>query len=166
MNRTTTLYATILMANLLLAVGFVVNGRIEGLIVILPLAAFWLAGEWRGWRWAGSMGLFLYALAAMGAIWLNVAPILAILGLVTAVAAWDMSNFNRLLNSMNQIYQEDLLNQQYRRRLISVAALGAVSAILATTVQISFSFAAALFLGLVAIVGFSLAISFLRQESD
>jgi len=166
MNRTTTLYSVILIANLLLAVGFIVNGRVEGLIVILPLALFWLLGEWRGWRWAGSLGLFLYALLAMGALWLNVIPILVILGLVTAVIAWDISSFNRLLNGMSQIHKESLLMQQYRRRLISVAVLGTVIAILATTIQINFSFVAALLLGLIAIAGFSLAISFLRQESD
>ncbi len=154
------------MANLLLAVGFVTNGRMEGLIVILLLAVFWLVGEWRGWRWSGSLSLLLYLLTAMGAIWLGTMPILAVPGLVTAVMAWDISSFNRLLNGMNQIHKEELLIQQYRRRLISVAVLGVVIAILATTIQISFSFVAALLLGLIAIAGFSLAISFLRQESD
>ncbi|HFQ94278.1 MAG TPA: hypothetical protein ENK32_09730 [Anaerolineae bacterium] len=166
MNRKTTLYATILIAWLFLAVGFVVNGRPEGLIVIIPLAVFWLVGEGRGWRWASSLSLLFYALTTMGAIWLGTLPLLAILGLVTAVIAWDISNFNRLLDGMSRVYKEDLIVQQYRRRLISVAALGVVIAILATTIQISFSFVAALVLGLVAIAGFSFAISFLRRESD
>ncbi len=166
MNRKTTLYATILIAWLFLAVSFVVNGRPGGLIVIVLLAVFWLAGEGRGWRWASSLSLLFYALTAMGAIWLGTLPVLAILGLVTAVMAWDMSSFNRLLDGMNRVYKEDLIIQQYRRRLVSVAALGVVIAVLATTIQISFNFVTALVLGLVAIVGFSVAVSFLRRESD
>ncbi len=166
MNRKMTLYATIIIAWLFLAVGFVLNGRPEGLIVIIPLAIFWLAGEWRGWRWASSLSLLFYTLTAMGAIWLGTRPILAILGLVTAVMAWDMSSFHHLLNGMSRIYKEDLLIEHYRRRLISVAAVGVIIAILSTAIQISFSFVAALVLGLVAITGFSLAISFLRRESD
>ena len=166
MNRKTTLYATILIAWLFLAVGFVVNGRPEGFIVIIPLAAFWLTSEWKVWRWASSLSLLFYALTAIGAIWLGTLPLLAILGLVTAVMAWDISNFNYLLDGMSRVYKEDLIIQQYRRRLLSVAALGIVIAVLATTIQISFSFVTALVLGLVAIAGFSVAISFLRRESD
>jgi MFS family permease len=166
MNRKTTLYATILIAWLFLTVGFVVNGRPEGLIVIIPLAVFWLAGEWRGWRWASSLSLLFYSLTAMGAIWLGVLPVLVLLGLVTAVIAWDVSNFIHLLDGMNRVYKEDLLIRQYRRRLLGAAGIGLVIAVLATIIQISFSFVAALLLGMLAIVGFSLAISFLRQESD
>ncbi len=166
MNRKTTLYATILVAWLFLTVGFVVNGRAEGLIVVIPLAAFWLASEWRGWRWASSLNLFFYALAAIGAVWLGARPILAILGLVTAVMAWDISNFNHLLDGMSRIYKEELIVQQYRRRLISVAAAGVALAALSTTIQIRFSFFMALVLGLAAIAGFSVAISFLRRESN
>ncbi len=166
MNRKTTLYATILVAWLFLTVGFAANGRAEGLIVVIPLAAFWLASEWRGWRWASSLSLLFYALTAIGAIWLGVLPALAILGLVTAVMAWDISNFNYLLDSVSRVYKEDLIIRQYRRRLISAAAAGAAIAILATVIQISFNFIAALLLGLAAIAGFSFAISFIRRESN
>lgn len=166
MNRKTTLYAIILLAWLFLAASLVLGGRPEGLIAIVPAALFWLVGERRRWRWASSLALLIFVLAAMAALWLNANTVLVFLGLVTAVMAWDISSFQRLLANVSKIVQEDKLVSQYYRRLMTVSAVGVVLAILTTVIQINFSFLAALFLGFIAIAGFSLAISFLRRESD
>ena len=166
MNRTTVIYVTIVIAGVFLAAGYFLAGQNGGVIAALVLAVLWLIGEWRGWRWAGSIGLFFFALIALVGIWLGVTAVFAILSLVAALLAWDMSSFKRLLAGVSWVRNEDLLERQYRQRLLIVAVTGIILAVLATTVRVTFSFTAALFLGLLAIIGLSRALSFLRQDSD
>jgi len=166
MSRKRFLTLAIITAALSLAVGFVLAGIYWGLPVILMIAALWLTGERRGWHWAGNVGLLLFIILTIMGLMLK---IFAFSGMVTAGAAligWEISHFNQYLAGVNKVINEPAIERKHQQRILTVAGAGLITAAIAATIQVNFGFGMALLLGLVAIAGLSLAIGFLRRESD
>jgi len=89
-----------------------------------------------------------------------------LVGVVAALSAWDLDHFARRLRGVERVEMRLALEWHHLRRLISVDGLGLLLAGVALAVQYKFSFDAALVLGLVAVLGLSQMISYLRRESD
>ncbi len=134
--------------------------------MIVLVAIVWLWGDQRSWAWVGSLGFALYVFIAAIGMLLSVSPVWAIVAIATGLVAWDIGRFNRQLAGIKWIDKANLIERQYRKRLLSVTTLGAIVALVSTQIQFNFGFGVALFLGLVSIIGFSRAMSYLRQESN
>jgi hypothetical protein len=95
---------------------------------------------------------------------LAIAPGWAIVAVAAALVGWDIGRFNRAMGSVPWINEAEKIERRYRRRLLLVAALGALAATSATMIRLNFGFTIALLLGATSIIGFSRAISYLRHE--
>lgn len=138
--------------------------------------------RWTVWLGDGAfVGLVL--LAAAG-VWSVVAPVWALLSGACAVMGWDLTHFRRRLpertprlpertpglpedtpEEATPDHQQRLEAAHLRRLLITVGA-GVLVGLAGLLIQISYHFGTLLLLALVAIVGLSHAIAYLRRESD
>lgn len=152
-----------------LALGYALGGFWAGMVWILALGFLWLIGQWRQWRWMASIGLVFFVGAAAGGFWLGLAAGWMLLGVVAALDAWDLDYFFQRLSRVaadETLAQRRELKQRHLRRLAVVNVMGLLLAAVALEVRFEFSFGAAFWLGLLAILGLSQAVGFLRRESD
>jgi hypothetical protein len=159
--------ASIGLATGALALGYGLGGLWTWMPLIVALAFLWPVGQWRGWGWSSSLGLvFSATLAAVGLL-LGLAAGWMLLGLVAALAAWDMDGFRQRLRSVERVdapAQRDL-ERRHIQRLLAVAGLGLLLAAVVLGIRLELKFGAVLLLGLLAILGLSQAIGFLNRES-
>ena len=87
-------------------------------------------------------------------------------GMSAALAAWDLDYFAQRLRSVEYTTRAHDLERRHLRRLLVVEGLGLLLGAVALGVKVRFSFATACLLGLVAVLGLSQAVGFLRHESD
>jgi hypothetical protein len=131
---------------------------------IIVLGALWLLRHRLGWLWATWPVVLLLVAAAVAGTWLALNPILLLVGLTAALSAWNLDHFVRQLGEVDAVEQERTLKHLHLRRLLIVDGLGLLLAVLALTIRIRLSFGVALTLGLIALLGLSRAIRFLRRE--
>jgi hypothetical protein len=90
-------------------------------------------------------------------------------GVVAALAAWDLNPFVQRLRSVDgvgaQAERRQGLERSHLRRLLLVCSLGSALAVVALGSRVKLGFGAAFWLGLLAVLGLSRAIGFLRSES-
>jgi hypothetical protein len=149
-----------------LVAGYAMGGLWTWTLFILGLAALWLLGQRRGLKWVTSLELLLYiGLAAVG-LWQQLTFSLMLLGIIAALAAWDIESFHQRMEGIERVDQREGLERKYLQRLLIVDGAGALLAVAAVSFTVSFSFGSALLLGLLAVVGLSRTIRYLRRESD
>jgi len=160
------LFGTLFLALLMLASGFGLVSVWAGVLLSALLGLGWAAGEWRGWSWAGSLGLFLLLILSAISQFAGVALFWAIFAVAFGLAAWETGRFLRLLAATGRVDNQSSLESKHRRRLLIVVALGALLSGVAATLRLDFGFAVALPLACLSVLGFSLAINYLRRSSD
>jgi hypothetical protein len=148
-----------------LAAGYGLGGRpVEALLVLL-LGALWLGGEWRGWSWAAAAGLAgCVGVAAVG-MWLDLAAGWMLVGLVSALSAWDLSAFASWLERVQSAEKAQMLLREHLRRLLVVDVVGVLLAGAALFIRLRLGLALMLLLATVLFLGVSRAVSFLRREA-
>ncbi len=149
-----------------LTLGYALNGLWGGALLILALGILWLMGQRYGWGWMASVALVVFMGAAAIGLQLRWGVGWALLGMMAALSAWDLDHFAQRLARAGQAGQARELERQHLRRLLLVDGLGLLLAAIALGLQVKLDFGLACILGLLAIVGLSQAIRFLRRESD
>jgi hypothetical protein len=120
------LFAAIGAAAAFLALDWFLNGYFLVAAAILLLAAAWLFAEARRKRRAASIGLVGAIICASAADLLNLTPALLVPGLALALAAWDLSDFERRLDFAAQPEDRPTLERTHLLRLGSVLVIGIV----------------------------------------
>jgi hypothetical protein len=160
---------SIALSALVLALNYLQSFWALGVPVVAGLALIWLASQARSRASASSLASFGFAgmlgLAAFG-VWQNMPPGWMLLAAAGALVGWDLNQFESRLRSAKRTDNEAALIQAHVRRLLIVAATGLALSEIALGVQVEFSFGWTLLLGLLAMLGLSRAIGFLRRESD
>ena len=133
---------------------------------ILVLGILWIAGCKRDWPLLGSLMLGLSTLAAAVGAWLGLRPVFLVVGLAAALSAWDLDHYWRELRNADVVERRRTLSWHHLRRVLIVDGISLLCAAVALRVRIELSFAAALLLGLIALVGLSHAMGSLRGGSD
>jgi hypothetical protein len=118
-----------------------------------------------------SVGLVFFVGTAAGGIWQGLQAGWMLLGVVAALAAWDLHHFGQRLKSVGwddapaewRRVGHDPERRHFRRLLI-VNGLGMLLATVAFGTKIRFNLGIAFLLGLLAIVGLSRVVGFLRRE--
>jgi hypothetical protein len=157
------------LAALTLGLGYGLGGYWAGIAVVAALLLLWLAGRRRG-SWAATVGLVAFSGAAAAGVLLGLAAGWMLAGLVAALSAWDLEHFGRRLHSVDwedgnrahAALRRDL-ERDHLWRLLVVAGLGLLLAALALGVRVRLTFLAAVLLGLLAALGLSRAVAFLRD---
>jgi len=157
---------TIGLAAIVLAMGYVVGGVWKVSPILLATGALWWVGQKRHWNLFASVALVGFVVAAALGLWEGLPAGWMLVGVVAALSAWDLDYFARRLRSIERVEMQPALEQFHLRRLVSVNSLGLLLAGMALVVQYKFSFDVALVLGLVAVLGLSQMVNYLRRESD
>ena len=159
------LISTILAASTL-GLGYALNGLWGGTVLALAVGTLWLIGQRYGWGWVAFVSLALFVGMAAAGLDLRWGAGWALLGVVAALSAWDLDHLAQRLRYAGQVSDVRRLERQHLWRLLSVDGLGVSFAAVALGIRIELGFGLALILGLLAIVGLSQALQFLRRESD
>ena len=163
MRTSVLLYAAIIGAIFSLAAGYFFTDLPSVAAPIILIGAVWLVAEIRGWRWIGSISLFLLIIGSAVGIIVEVDPIWAILATVLALAAWELSYFRRFLKQAPWVRNEDHLVTRHHTRVIVVAVIGVVTAWLTTQIEVNIGFGVALLLAIISLLGLSRAVIYLRR---
>ena len=157
---------TIGLAAIVLAMGYAVGGVWKFSPILLATGVLWWIGQKRHWNLLASVALVGFVVAAAIGLWVGLPAGWMLVGVVAALSAWDLDHFARRLRGVERVEMRLALERFHIRRLVSVDGLGLLLAGVALAVQYKFSFDVALVLGLVAVLGLSQMISYLRRESD
>ena len=157
---------TIGLAEIVLAMGYAVGGTWKVLPILLAMGALWWIGQRRRWNFLASVALVGFVVAGALGLWVGLPAGWMLVGMVAALSAWDLDHFARRLRGVERVEMRLALERFHILRLVSVDGLGLLLAGVALAVQYKFSFDVALVLGLVAVLGLSQMISYLRRESD
>ena len=148
------------------ALGSALGGLWFVALPILMLGVAWLAGQIRDWPWIAPLGLVVSTVAAAAGLLLGLGAGWMLAGLVAALAAWDLHHFSHTLEGVPRVEGARSLERRHLQRLLIAVGLGALLAVVALGVDVTLSFGFVLLLGLVAILGLSQAVAYLRTESD
>src|SRR3954467_8933370 len=112
------------LATFALALGYAGQALWAGVGVAVAIGLLWLAGDRRGWDWAAEPCLAGWVgLAAFGA-WRGAISGWMLIGVVAALAAWDLRHFDMRLRAAGAIPPPEGLTRAHLRRLAVVAASG------------------------------------------
>jgi hypothetical protein len=158
--------ASAVLAALVLALGYGLNELWGGVAVAVAVGGFWLAGQWRRWEWVASAGLVVWiGVAALGLV-LGVRGGWMLVGVVTALVAWDLDRFVWRVRAAGRVEDADALERRHLRRLLAVGGTGLLLGVIAFSLRIRLGFAVAFLLALLALWGLSRVVGFLRREGD
>ena len=143
------------LATFALALGFATQALWAWAGLVIAIALLWLAGDWRGWDWVAEPCLAGWVgLAAFGAWW-GVISGWMLLGIVAALAAWDLSHFAARLRHAGAITPLAELTRAHLRRLAIVAGAGLLLGGIALGIRVELTFGWAILAAALAIIGLS-----------
>jgi hypothetical protein len=152
------------LASSVLAVGFGMGRLWVGTAAAVVLGIVWLIGQRREWRWSASACFVSLVVVAAVAIWVGVEPAFSLIGVVAALAAWDLHRFTRRLRLAQRVIDVDQLSRRHLWRLGFVCGLGLLLGGLGLAARVELGLGVALLLGILALLGISLALGFVRSE--
>jgi hypothetical protein len=143
------------LATFALALGYAGQSLWAGVGIVVVIGLLWLAGDWRGWDWAAEPCLAGWvSMAAFGA-WLGLTSGWMLLGVVAALAAWDLAHFTARLRGAGAITPPSELTRNHLRRLAVVAGAGLLLGGIALGVRVELTFGWAILAAALAIIGLS-----------
>lgn len=151
-------------ASILLAAGYWLSGyaQISLALAILPIIG--LIFLWRGWGWVLSILLAIFSGLAAAGFYLEVEPAWLVLGIVAALVAWDQEHLSARIKSAGRIDSQSMLIRKHWIRLGWVCLAGLLLVGLTYLIQVEFTFGLAVFLAILAVIGLSQGIAFLRRS--
>ena len=130
---------------------------------LLIFGAFWLYAGWKRWTWFSSIAILLtVALAGFG-LWIELSPGWMISGALGGLLAWDLSDFMRRLQFVHITDDKGLLERRHLTRVTIVALAGLLLASIAMLVRLEFTFEWIMLLTLVAVLGVTQLVAWLRR---
>jgi hypothetical protein len=131
---------------------------------LLVLGAIWLFAGRRSWTWFSTiMLLLLVTLAGIG-LWFGLSPGWMISGALGGLMAWDLTDFMRRLRFAPLMDDTRELERRHLTRLTIVALAGVFLASIAMLVRLEFTFEWVMLLTLVAVLGVTQLVAWLRRS--
>ena len=158
--------ASLALAAAALALGYGQEGHWTWTLAVLAAAVAWLVGQWRHWSRISTVGLPVMAGFAAVGVLLGLRAELMVLGLIGALCAWDLDQFVGRLEHAGQVRDPRALADRHLGRLLPVAGLGFVLALVALQIDLRLTLLAALLLGLLAVLALGRTARYLRRQSD
>ena len=159
-------FASMVLASLIPTAAFLVSGLWPAALITIVLGILWVLA-YRGRRYGGATGpLICLVIAAAGAVAVTGGILWGLAGIITALAAWDLTRFSYRLDGGGSDIETRDLERQHLMRLLAICGLGLVVGWLASVFHFKLSMAAALGLGFLAVLGLSQLIRALARESD
>jgi hypothetical protein len=149
-----------------LIVGEAWSGWWFGALLWLACGGLWAYGQWRAWANLAPLGFVIYTLGAVLGLWLRQPPLLLLLVVTAALSAWDLDHFARHISNAGRVEQAEKIELQHLRRLLVIDGIALLLAGGALLVRAHFRFSVIFWLGLLAFLGLSQVLKFLKAESD
>lgn len=149
-----------------LALGYALSDLWAGVVAVLATGGLWLLGQLRTLSWTSSVCLVVQTVAAAVAVLNGVWGGWPVIGLVAALVAWDLDEFAQRLRAAGRV--DDVPGQERRhiQRVLIVAGIGGLLAIVGLVLQVRLSFGLAHLLAALAMLGLSLVIGIMRRAGD
>jgi hypothetical protein len=141
------------LATLALALGYA-GLALWGVGVAVAIGLLWLAGDWRSWDWAADVCLAGWVSLAAFGTWQALPAGWMLIGVVAALAAWDLGHFAVRLRSAGAIPPAEL-TRAHLRQLAIVAAAGLLLGGIALGIRVELTFGWALLTAVLAVIGLS-----------
>ncbi|MFQ3631191.1 hypothetical protein [Roseiflexus sp.] len=140
----------------------------ETLFALAPatLGGMWVAGVILQRRWTRVVALPGMVVVAVGATFAQVAPVVALVGLVMTLFAWNLDDLERRLIPADRVIDEQTLRRAHAVRLLSVSGLAFVIGVLASVARVEIGTIGALLLGALAVLGLSRIVTLLRRMAQ
>jgi hypothetical protein len=155
--------AGIAVAALVLTLGYATSGWWMLAPGAMVVGGVWALGQHRGWSGASTAGMTAAVAIAAAGFWLGVGAGWLLVGVVAALSAWDLDQFEQHLRRAGQVQGRPEIERRHLLRLALAAALGILLGIIALQVQVRISFLAALLLAALLALGVGELIIYLRQ---
>ncbi len=143
------------LATFALALSYAGQALWAGFGVDIAIGLLWLAGDWRGWDWAAEPCLAGWVSLAAFSTWQELPAGWMLIGVIAALAAWDLRHFAVRLRDAGAITQLAELTRAHLRRLTIVAASGLLLGGIALSIRVELTFGWAIFTAALAIIGLS-----------
>jgi hypothetical protein len=158
--------ASLVLAALALAPAFAGHGRWAETLLIAGAACLALAGQWRGWSRTASLAFVVFVAAAAFGLSLGLGTGQSLFAVAASLCMWDLAHYSLRLRSLPADDSKRALERQHLFRLLIVAAAGVAVGVVATGLRIKIGLGPALVLGVLAAVGLSQTIQYLRSQGD
>ncbi len=155
-----------LLAMVALATGYSIRGLWPAVIFSIAIGAIWIGGDRLGLPWANGAGLMSCAGACTFGIWSHAPALWMLAGLIAGLIAWDLLRFSYRLKMAGRVDDGAVLQRAHLRRLLLAAVPGVLLGAVSQIFTAKLSFAAALFLGALAMLGLSRAVGLIQRRSD
>jgi hypothetical protein len=133
---------------------------------IIFFGALWIFTVWHRWRWFAYIGLIFDFLAAALGLWLlNFTPGWMFAGAIGGLMAWDLTFFRYRLRFAASDEERRLVETRHLVRISLLALLGFGLASAAMILKLQFNFEWALLSAIVAALGITQIVSWLRRRS-
>ncbi len=130
---------------------------------LVLLGLFWTLGLSQHWTWVPALGLFLLTAAAGAGLWLDLPFGWMLAGVLGALLAYDLADFNRRLRFASKGDNATLLERAHLFRLAILLFIGLGLSTVAILVQLQFTFEWLAFLALAGAWGVSMLVGWLRR---
>ena len=133
---------------------------------VVFFGGLWFAANRRGVGGLGSLLLFAFLLSATVGFLIGAPAALLLLTALGALGAWDLDQFLNRLRSVERVEYESGLGRDHLRRLLLVEGIGLLAGGLALTVRFALAFWWIVLLALLAVIGISRVVAFVRKETE
>ncbi len=159
-------YAGVGVAALSFGLGSGIGARWALVFISVGLALLWLLGQRYQRLFVGYLAMLGFVAAAMAAVLVGAPTFWLLLSIVATLVAWDLDRFRQRLRSAERVVDEDTMVRAHLRRLGVVAGVGLVCGGVALSFELTLAFGWVLVLAVLALLGLSRAIRFVREASD
>jgi hypothetical protein len=143
------------LATFVLALGYAGQALWAGVGIAAAIGLLWLAGDWRGWDWVAEPCLVGWVSLAAFGVWQGLPAGWMLIGVVAALAAWDLGHFAMRLRNAGAIPQAAEMMRAHLRRLAVVAAAGLLLGGIALGIRVELTFGWAILAAALAVIGLS-----------
>jgi hypothetical protein len=154
------------LAGIFLAAGWLAAGDwlvgLGQLLAVLPLGLLLR----RNFRASGGLALGFFLMAAAAGLWRGMPLALALAGVMSALAAWDLEAFSRRLALASGEDDAPRIERSHLARLALILALGAGFSLATQVVDLKFSFEWAAVLVMITFAGIGALIRWLRSREN
>jgi hypothetical protein len=141
-------------------------GQTSLALILVSFGVIWIYAVWRRWNWISVIGIFLcLSLAAYG-LWVDLSTGWMIAGALGGLMAWDLAGFMRRQHNAPKTEELSGLQRRHLARLTIVAALGLFLSSISMFISLEFTFEWMVVLTLIAILGISQMIAWLRKGGE
>jgi hypothetical protein len=150
-----------------LAGGLIAVGETLFALAPMALGGMWAAGVILQQRWTRVVALPGMVIVAAGATFAQMAPFVALAGLVMTLVAWNLDDLERrLARTDTLIVDEKALRRVHTARLLVVVGVSLGVGGLALIVRFEIGAIGALILGLLAVLGLNRMMALLRRMTQ